>query len=151
MDNYRIKILKDTPFHKEHTILSLLDFRAAYGWMFTSSTTNDQIVKYFQTKEGLSIHPREYQKQIHNWFDIIEVFEEEPLVFVHEDLWYVKEFDGMYAVFINPMMYKEYIEYKRTQSACIKKIHIQEARTLIKEAKFKKNILYCTNDINKKL
>lgn len=152
MDNYRIKILKDTPFHRERTVLSLVDFRAAYSWICTASTTTEQLIKYLQTDWRLVENQKiPYQKNIGEWFQVIEVFEEEPLVFVHEDLWYVKGFDGMYAVFVSPMFYKEYIDHNRTQSACVKKIHIQEARTLIKEAKFKKNILYCTNDVNKKL
>jgi hypothetical protein len=155
--NKLIKILKDTPFHKADTELSIIDFRAAYGWICTNTTTNEQLIKYIESEHktiwNTSKPPagKEYQLLIGEWFQVIEKFEEEPLVFVHEDLWYVKDFDGMYAVFINPMMYKEYIDYKRTQSACIKKIHIQEARKLIAEAKFKKQILYCTNDVNKKL
>lgn len=152
MDNYRIKILKDTPFHRERTILSLVDFRAAYGWICTPSTTTEQLIKYLQTEWKLVENQhRSYQKFIGEWFEVIEVFEEEPLVFVHEDLWYVKEFDGMYHAFPSPVFYKDYIKGNRSSLTAFKIVSIQEARSLIREAKFKKNILYCTNDVNKKL
>jgi len=44
--NKEIKILKDTPFHKAGTQLSIIDFRAAYGWICTNSTTNEELIKY---------------------------------------------------------------------------------------------------------
>jgi len=155
--NKLIKILKDTPFHRAGEELNIIDFRAAYGWVCTPSTTNEDFIKYIETGHktiwATSKPPtnREYQLHIGEWFKVIEKFEEEPLCFVHEDLWYVKELGGMYAVFVSPMFHKEYIDRNRNQSACVKKIHIQEARKLISESKFKKTILYCTNDVNKKM
>lgn len=148
--NKLIKILKDTPFHKAGVELSVVDFRAAYGWICTSTTSNDQLIKYLES-EWLLNQPKEYQKHIGEWFQVIEKFELEPLVFIHEDLWYVKEFDGMYASFISPIFYRDYIDYNRNESHCVKKIFIPEARELISKAKFKKQVLYCTNDVNKKM
>lgn len=155
--NKLIKIIKDTPFHKAGAELSIIDFRAAYGWICTSTTTNEELIKYIETEHknvwSTSKSPidREYQSYIGNWFQVIEKFETEPLVFVHEDLWYVKDFDGMYSVFVSPMFYKEYLEHGKTTSARVKSITIPEARELINKSKYKKSILYCTNDVNKKL
>ncbi len=155
--NKLIKIIKDTPFHKAGTELSIIDFRAAYGWICTPTTTNEELIKYIETGHkniwSTSKPPanREYQLYIGDWFQVIEKFETEPLVFVHEDLWYVKDFDGMYSVFVSPMFFKEYLEHNKTTSACVKKITIPEARELINKSKYKKSILYCTNDVNKKL
>jgi len=155
--NKLIKILKDTPFHKAGTELSIIDFRAAYGWICTSTTTNEELIKYIETEHkniwSTSKPPanREYQLYIRDWFQVIEKFELEPLVFVYEDLWYVKDFDGMYVVFVSPMFYKEYLEHGKTASACVKRITIPEARELISKSKYKKHIMYCTNDINKKM
>jgi len=150
--NKLIKILKDTPFHRAGTELSIIDFRAAYGWICTNSTTNEELIKYLDTEWKLqNKQHHEFQKQIGDWFQVIEKFELEPLVFVHEDLWYVKDFDGMYAVFVSPMFYKEYLEHGKTASACVKRISILEARELISKSKYKKHIMYCTNDVNKKM
>lgn len=153
----KIKILKDTPFHKEGSLLSIIDFRAAYGWICTSTTTDEELIKYIKTEWktiwATSKPPanREYQLHIGEWFEIVEIFEEEPLVFVHEDLWYVKELDGMYHAFVSPMFYANYLDNKKHESCEVKRIHISEARKLIAESKYKKEILYCTNSVNKKM
>lgn len=155
--NKLIKIIKDTPFHKAGTELSIIDFRAAYGWICTPTTTNEELIKYIETAHknvwstSKLLANREYQLYIGDWFQVIEKFETEPLVFVHEDLWYVKELDGMYHAFISPMFYANYLDNKKHESCEVKRITISEARKLIEQAKFKSNILYCTNNVNKKL
>jgi len=148
--NKVIKILKDTPFHKAGIELSIIDFRMAYGWICTASTTNDELIKYIETEWKLNqLNP--YQKEIGDWFQVVNKLDLEPLVFVHEDLWYVKEFDGMYHAFVSPIFYKYFVEGKKHHSYSVKTITIPEARRLISEAKYTKEILYCTNDVNKKL
>jgi len=155
--NKLIKIIKDTPFHKAGTELSIIDFRAAYGWICTPTTTNEELIKYIETGHkniwSTSKPPanREYQLYIGDWFKVIELENLEPLCFVHEDLWYVKELDGMYHAFISPMFYANYLDNKKHESCEVKRITISEARKLIEQAKFKSNILYCTNNVNKKL
>ena len=44
IENIRIEILKDTPFDKKGTVLKLIDFRAKYGWICTTTTTNEEAV-----------------------------------------------------------------------------------------------------------
>jgi len=157
IENIRIEILKDTPFDKKGAILKLIDFRAKYGWICTSSTTNEELVRYLKIEHkslwSTSKPPegREYQLYIGDWFKVIELENLEPLCFVHEDLWYVKELDGMYHAFISPMFYANYLDNKKHESCEVKRITISEARKLIEQAKFKSNILYCTNNVNKKL
>ena len=148
--NKLIKILKDTPFHKAGVELSIIDFRSAYGWVCTSATTNEQLIKYLETEWMLN-QPLPYQKEISDWFQVIEKFEEEPLCFVHEDLWYVKDFDGMYTAFVSPMFKEKWIDVKKHDSACVKRITISEARRLIQESKYKNTVLVCTNYVNKQM
>lgn len=150
--NKLIKILKDTPFHKANTELPIAHFRAIYGYICSNKTTDEELIRYLEKEwQCRNKQSLDFQNQIGDWFQVIEKFELEPLVFVHEDLWYVKDFDGMYAVFVSPMFYKEYLEHNKTASACVKRITIPEARKLISESKYKKQIMYCTNDVNKKM
>ena len=143
-----IKILKDTPFHSAGTELNIQDFRAAYGWICTNSTTNDQLIKYLEVEWKFN-QVKPYQKDIGDWFQVVEKFEEEPLCFVHEDLWYVKDFDGMYTAFVSPMFKEKWVDVKKHESACVKRITIPEARRLIQESKYKNTVLVCTNYVNK--
>ena len=82
------------------------------------------------------------------WFEVIELEELEPLQFIYEDLLYTKGFDGMYHGWTSAEAFA--LSFS-TDCKPVKKIHIGEARKLIEEAKFKKHILYCTNNVNKKL
>jgi len=148
--NKLIKILKDTPFHKSGTELSIPDFRAAYGWICTNTTTNEELVKYIESEWKFN-QTKPYQKAIGEWFQVIEKFEEEPLCFVHEDLWYVKDFDGMYTAFVSPIFKENWMDCKKHDSFCAKKITISEARRLIRESKYKNTVLVCTNYVNKQM
>ena len=140
--NKVIKILKDTPFHKAGVELSIIDFRMAYGWICTTSTTNDELIKYIETEWKLN-QPRPHQKEIGDWFQVINKLDLEPLQCIIEDVYYTKGFDGMYHLWTSPSA------FKLEQS--IGMITIPEMRKLISEAKYTKEILYCTNDVNKKL
>lgn len=90
IENIRIEILKDTPFDKKGAILKLIDFRAKYGWICTSSTTNEELVRYLKIEHkslwGTSKPPegREYQLYIGDWFKVIELENLEPLQFIYE-------------------------------------------------------------------
>ena len=67
----------------------------------------------------------------------------EPLQCIVEDVYYTKELDGLYHMWTSPSA------YKLNQS--IGMITIPQMRKLISESKHIKEILYCTNDVNKKL
>jgi hypothetical protein len=146
-----IKILKDTPFHSGGKEITIDEFRAAYAWVCSQSVTDDELLNYIEQEWDCQNKGKLSNNQIGAWFQVVEKFDTEPLVFVHEDLWYVKDFDGMYSVFVSPTFYKEHTSPVINREACVKKITIPEARELIREAKFKKYVLYCTNDVNKKM
>lgn len=65
----KIKILKDTPFDKKGTLLSIADFRLKYSYVCTKSTSDDDLVTYlrkerelYQLKGGLEV--------IGQWFSV---------------------------------------------------------------------------------
>lgn len=156
MENIRIEILQDTPFDKKGTQLKIVDFRCKYGWICTNTTTNEELIKYLQIEWKLASNQiREYQKQIGEWFKVVELENLEPLSFIYEGVYFVKDFDGVYRGYSNPDQY----ELRETYAARginnvvvpVKLLTIQEVRKLIETTKYKQNILYCTNSVNKKL
>jgi hypothetical protein len=146
-----IKILKDTPFHRAGNELTIDEFKVIYAQICSQSATDDELLNYIEQEWDCQNKGKLSTNQIGDWFKVVEKPETEPLVFVYEDLWYVKDFDGMYSVFVSPTFYKEYTSPNPNREACVKKITIPEARELIRKAKFKKYVLYCTNDVNKKM
>ena len=56
----------------------------------------------------------------------------------------------MYHVFVSPMFYAEQIKNGGAANE-VKRVSIPEARKLISEAKFRKNVMYCTSNVNKKM
>lgn len=152
--NKLIKIIKDTPFHKAGTELSIIDFRAAYGWICTPTTTNEELIKYIKTEHktlwSTSKPPanREYQLYIGEWFKVIELEDLEPLQFIYEGTYYTKGFDGMYHCWRSPEHFS--LSFCRNEQP-IAKITISEVRKMIEQARFKQHILYCTNNVYKKL
>jgi hypothetical protein len=154
IENIRIEILKDTPFDKKGTILKLLDFRVKYGWICTTSTTNEELIKYLKTEHKIlwstSKPPegKEYQLYIGEWFKVIELEDLEPLRFIYEGAYYTKGFDGMYHCWRSPEHFS--LSFCGNEQP-IAKITISEVRKMIEQARFKQHILYCTNNVNKKL
>jgi len=154
LENIRIEILKDTPFDKKGTILKLLDFRVKYGWICTTSTTNEELIKYLKTEHktlwSTSKPPegKEYQLYIGEWFKVIELEDLEPLQFIYEGTYYTKGFDGMYHCWRSPEHFS--LSFCGNEQP-IAKITISEVRKMIEQARFKQHILYCTNNVNKKL
>lgn len=150
---YNIKILKTTPFDVEGTILSIRDFRAKYGWICTTSTTNEELVKYI--KEWKNYRKlKYYQEHVGEWFEIIEEIEL-PLCFIYEDIFYSKEFDGVYYEWTSPSHYELWKsstrEENREDHKWIKSFSISDVRNLIKNAKFTQEILHIGNNMNKKM
>lgn len=65
-----IKILKDTPFDIAGAELSIVNFRAKYGWICTNSTTDEELIKYLEGEWKLN-QPRPHQKHIGDWFEVV--------------------------------------------------------------------------------
>lgn len=154
IENIRIEILKTTPFDKKGTILKLLDFRVKYGWICTTSTTNEELIKYLKTEHktlwSTSKPPegKEYQLYIGEWFKVIGLEDLEPLQFIYEGTYYTKGFDGMYHCWRSPEHFS--LSFCGNEQPIAKKT-ISEVRKMIEQARFKQHILYCTNNVNKKL
>ena len=72
--NIRIKILKDTPFHKKDTKLTIEDFRAVYNWICVNSVSDEDLVKYIK---DYTSHPqlKVAEGNISDWFGVIEEYD----------------------------------------------------------------------------
>ena len=143
----RIKILKETPFDRVGTELDISSFRSKYGWICTTSTTNDQLIVYLQ---DWSKYPKTNNTiNVSEWFEVVQYDTESlPNDFIIEGMLYTKEFDGMFHLRIPGT---SRFKCDGTRQDGIQRISIREAEILLNEAKFKKHILWCTNDVNKKV
>lgn len=66
----RIKILKDTPFDRAETVLSMNEFRLKYGYLCTEQVTNKELfdhIKYWND------NPIEIVNTINEWFEAVEL------------------------------------------------------------------------------
>lgn len=80
MKNIRIKILKDTPFHKKDTKLTVDDFRADYNTICVSTVSNDELVEYIKDYNS---HPqlttmssrRVAEGNISEWFGVVQEYD----------------------------------------------------------------------------
>ena len=150
MSDVKIKILKDTPFSVAGEVIGIKEFRLKYDYICTKDVSDLDLVHYIKDYESYPALKQTIKYCISDWFQIVEIVDLEPLVFIHEDLWYVKEMDGMYHVFVSPMFYAEQIKNGGAANE-VKRVSIPEARKLISEAKFRKNVMYCTSNVNKKM
>lgn len=138
-----IKVLRETPFHKVSQILSIKDFKLAYGgWITTSNTTDSELIDYIETEWKLN-QKSSFKSGIGCWFQVIDSFNDEPLQCIVEDVYYTKEVNGMYHMWTSPSAY----ELKQS----IGMITIAEMKNRIAKSSFKITILYCTNAVNKQL
>lgn len=149
IENIRIKILKDTPFNLAGDMLKLADFRQIYNYICTNSTSNEELVKYIKDWKSYPTLKQTTKYCINEWFEIVELEDLEPLQFIYEGAYYTKGFDGMYHCWRSPEHFS--LSFTNSNEVPLNKIHISEARKLIETAKFKKQILYCTNNVNKQL
>ncbi len=141
---YKIKILKDTPFDKANTELTIQIFRLKYNYLCTNNTTAIQLINYLRQEYAICAQ--------NAYFQVIEI-DELPLCFVYEDLWYVKEIDGMYHSYITPSI-KEHCDMNFNmgdRGLSIKTISEYEARQIISNSKYKNNVLVCTNFVNRQM
>jgi len=138
--NYKIKILKDTPFDKKDTFLSLSDFRFKYSYICTNNVPDNELIKFLKNEY---VHTFDY------YFQVIEE-PELPLCFVHEDLWYIKKIDGMYHGYITPTTKEMAYSYTNKETP-INKISMYEAKEIISNVKYKNNVLVCTNFVNRQM
>lgn len=146
----KIKILKDTPWNLAGDIMGIKEFRLKYDYICTKDTSDLDLIHYIKDYKSYPALNQTTKYRISDWFQVVESIDLEPLAFVYEDLWYIKEMDGMYHVYVSPMFYAEHIKTGNSFNE-VRKIHISEARKLIQDAKYRKEILYCTNNVNKKL
>ena len=149
IENIRVKILKDTPFNLAGDMLKLADFRQIYNYICTNSTSNEELVKYIKDWKSYPALKQTTKYCINEWFEIVELEDLEPLQFIYEGAYYTKGFDGMYHCWRSPEHFS--LSFTNSNEVPLNKIHISEARKLIETAKFKKQILYCTNNVNKQL
>ena len=68
---YRIKILKDTPFDKANTILSTEDFRYKYSYLINTHNSDKFLAEYL-SKGYLKDH---LDVNLSEWFEVIEIKE----------------------------------------------------------------------------
>jgi hypothetical protein len=94
----KIRILNDTPFDLANTELSLIDFRAKYNWICTSSTTDEELLHYLQEWEKF---PKTVNTiDVGYWFKVIVNYNDEmPLEFIFEGIFYSKQMDGNFHQF----------------------------------------------------
>jgi len=149
IENIRIKILKDTPFNLAGDVLKLADFRQIYNYICTNSTSNEELVKYIKDFKSYPVLKQTTKYCINEWFEVIELEDLEPLQFIYEGAYYTKGFDGMYHCWRSPEHFS--LSFSNSNEMPLNKIFISEAKRLIETAKFKKQILYCTNNVNKQL
>jgi hypothetical protein len=67
-----------------------------------------------------------------------------PLFFIHEGIYYTKEFDGFYY------SWKSLTDYFNKKNF-LNKLQIREVRILLEESRFKQTICYYTNSADKRL
>lgn len=74
----------------------------------------------------------------------MDINDHPPLEIIYEGILYRKEFDGNYHKFnVGAELY--------ARKNSIGMISIREVREILQSVKFSKPILYCTNDVNKKI
>lgn len=72
MKEYKIKVLKDTPFDKAGTELSISDFRIKYNYICTNDVSNSKLIAYLKNEWELQ-NSYYSDSTIANWFEVIEV------------------------------------------------------------------------------
>jgi len=85
------------------------------------------------------------------WFTTIEepdkiTVDNLPLAFIHEDLYYTKEIDGMYHVWSSPSA-----KMNGHGHECLKIYNPNVVFLMLEKAKYRQDIPYFTNYVNKKL
>ena len=137
----KIKILKDTPFNLAEEILGIREFRLKYDYICTKDISNESLIHYIKDYASYPQLKQTSKYNISEWFQIVETIDLEPLEFIHEGLLYVKQMDGYWHKFLLGS------EIKPENS--LGKEHV--VQNMIKDSKYRKNIIYCTNNVNKKL
>lgn len=69
---YKVKILKDTPFDREGESITLKEFRNRYGYVFTDDTSDSELVEFLKTERKLQLESP-FHHQIGDWFEVIEL------------------------------------------------------------------------------
>ena len=136
----KIKIKKETPFDKAGTVMSIKDFRLKYSYICVSKATDKELFDYINL---FTLKPVE--NSIGDWFEAVHPYN--PVTTLTEavidGILYMKQLDGFYHKFImgndiNP----------ENSIGCIS---INDFENKVKNSKYSKPILYCTNAVSKKL
>lgn len=137
----KIKILKDTPFNLEGDILGIKEFRLKYDYICTKETSDSDLIHYIKDYSSYPQLKQTSKYNISEWFQVIESIDLEPLVFIHEGIIYSKQIDGYWHKFLVGSEISP-------QNSIGKESNV---RPLIENAKYRKEIMYCTNKVTKKL
>lgn len=70
--NYKVKILKDTPFDEEGSCIDLKEFRNKYSYLFINDTSDSELIQYLKDERKLQIEAH-FRNQIGDWFEPIEI------------------------------------------------------------------------------
>lgn len=65
-----IKILRDTPFDKAGSKMTLSDFRVKYSYISTDSVTDEELVKYLQIERAAVLCNNTSGNHTGKWFEV---------------------------------------------------------------------------------
>lgn len=137
----KIKILKDTPFNLAGDILGIEEFRLKYNYICTKDVSNLDLIAYIKDYKSYPLLKQTTKYCISDWFQVIETIDLEPLEFICEGILYSKQLDGYWHKFIVGNEIK-------IENSIGRQLNVGE---IIMKSKFRKDILYCTNNVNKKI
>lgn len=133
----KIKVLKDTIFHKADTLLWFGEFRRIYIDASFAMITNEELINHLQTRDEKNLKTNLLFILSH--FEINETFPDLPNDIIFEGLVLSKGFDGCYHSF--PVGIEQKVENKISTHT------IHEVETILRTCKFKKLVWYCTNNV----
>ena len=122
-------------------MLGIKEFRLKYDYICTKDVSDLDLIRYIKDYASYSSLQQTSKYNISEWFQVVETIDLEPSEFIREGILYLKQLDGCWHKFLLGS------EIKPENSIG----KVIDVKNLIKDSKYKKEILYCTNDIKKKL
>jgi len=129
LSSIKIRVIKDTPFDLEGTMLSISDFRLKYSYICTKDLSDEKLISYLKSKPSY----------IMVFFELVE----DVLDFIYEGFLYSKQMDGTF--------HKFHPGWPINKENSLDAIDIPTAEAIIRKARFKKEILYLSDKIETKL
>lgn len=132
-----ITVLQYTPVHKKGTKLSAKEFRESYPTIINKDNSDSFLITWLVTHYS-------------EWFLVSEEFtdqnpeENTPLACILDELYYIKDFSGMYTAWTSPSA-------RASGAKPVLHCTIAEVREKIKRKAYNQYVLYCTENVNKKL